>query len=301
MREREVLKLLATKMEIGDDCSVIPFGKTQLLLTTDMLHHKTDFPEGMDAYTIGWRAVAVSLSDIAAMGGRPLAVTVALGAPTFERFFIEKVRDGMVDCAHAFEVTHFGGDLDQHEELTLVSSALGVAERPVFRKGARVGELVCLTGELGRSAAALAHFGARECEAANELARFMPRVREGQALAPLATSMMDVSDGLARSLYQMAEAGHVGFKIDMGALPFSVEAEELARTQEELFEMCLYTGEDFELLFTLPQATLLDARKACEFVVIGQVTNEGVQMKLGSDLLQMPDRGYEHGVSEKGA
>ncbi|MBI3660404.1 thiamine-phosphate kinase [Candidatus Acetothermia bacterium] len=295
MREREVIKLLAEKMEIGDDCSVIPLAKTHLLLTTDMLHRKTDFPDGMDSYTIGWRAVAVSLSDIAAMGGKPLAVTVALGAPEFERAFIEKLRDGIIDCAQHFDVSHFGGDLDQHEELTLVSSALGEATKPILRKGAKAGELVCVTGELGRTAVALELYKQKDLETANEMARFVPRVKEGLVLAPFATSMMDISDGLARSLYQLAEASKVGFKIDMGALPFSVEAEELARSQEELMELCLYMGEDYELLFTLSQEKLLDAKRACEFVVIGQVTKESVQMKLGADLMELPDRGYEHG------
>jgi thiamine-monophosphate kinase len=297
MRERDVLKLLAEKLEIGDDCAVIPFEKTHLLLTTDMLHRRTDFPEGMDAYTIGWRAAAVSLSDIAAMGGAPLALTIALGAPRFERSLIEKIRDGVIDCAGRFGVVHLGGDLDQHPELTLVSSALGEARRPVRRRGARPEELACVTGELGRTAVALELFKRGEPEAANEAMRFTPRIREGRALAPFATSMMDISDGLARSLHQLAEASGVGFKIDAGVLPCSVEAEELARDQDALLEMCLYTGEDYELLFTLPQERLLAAKKACEFVVIGQVVpvSEGVRMKLGTEFVELPDRGYEHG------
>jgi thiamine-monophosphate kinase len=295
MREREVIKLLAQKMEIGDDCSVIPFKSTHLLLTTDMLHKKTDFPEGLNAYTIGWRAAAVSLSDIAAMGGRPLALTLALGAPQFERAMCAEIRDGLIDCAQLFEIKHFGGDLDQHDELTVVSSALGEAVKPVLRSGARVGDLVCVTGELGRSAAALVLFGAKNSEAATDLARFTPRIVEGLALAPFATSMMDISDGLARSLYQMADASRVGFKIDGGQLPFSVEAEELAHTQEELLEMCVHTGEDFELLFTLAPESLMEARRACEFVVIGQVTKNAIELKLGTELIELPDRGYEHG------
>jgi thiamine-monophosphate kinase len=294
MREREAIRLLSQKMNIGDDCSVIPFGKTHLLMTTDMLHQKTDFPDGMDAYTIGWRTVAVSLSDIAAMGGLPMAVTIALGAPEFKKEFIAALQKGILDCAAAFAVSHFGGDLDRHEELTLVSSALGEAAKPVLRHSAHAGELVCVTGELGRAAAAMKHFKEKNLEAANELARFIPRIREGMALAPFATSMMDISDGLARSLYQLAEASTVGFRIDAGALPFSIEAEEWARTQEELFEMCLFTGEDFELLFTLIPEQILEARNACEFVVIGQVTKEEIQMKVGKDLVKIPDRGYEH-------
>jgi thiamine-monophosphate kinase len=296
MRERDVIQLLSEKLLIGDDCAVIPFKKTNLLLTTDMLHRQTDFPEGMTPYTIGWRAVAVSLSDIAAMGGKPLGTVIALGVPDFNKEFLEELLAGALACCQVCETTLIGGDTDRHSELTLVTTALGEAKKPVLRRGACTGDLVCVTGDLGRTAAALQFLTQKEYEQANQLLQFTPRLVEGQALAPLASSMMDISDGLARSLYQIAEASEVGFRIDPTAIPFALEVEELARDQDELFEMGLFFGEDFELLFTLPPERLLDARQVCEFTVVGQVVppKEGVKMQLGSESIVVPNRGYEH-------
>jgi thiamine-monophosphate kinase len=296
MRERDVIQFLSARLPIGDDCAVIPLKKTHLLLTTDMLHRQTDFPEGMTPYTMGWRAVAVSLSDIAAMGGKPLGVVIALGAPQFEQKFLEEFLDGALACCTACQTKLVGGDTDRHSELTVVTTALGEAQKPVWRGGARVEDLVCVTGDLGRTAAALRLLKERDFDRANELLRFLPRLREGQALAHLASSMIDISDGLARSLYLLSEASHVGFRIDAAAIPFALEVEELARDQDELFEMGLFFGEDFELLFTLPQEELFEARRACEFTVIGRVVpeHEGITMQLGPERIPLPDRGYEH-------
>lgn len=295
MREHEVLKLLARRLDIGDDCAVIPFRGTNLLLTTDMLHGATDFPEGVTAYTIGWRAAAVSLSDIAAMGGRPLGLVVALGAPEFERSLIEGLFSGLEDCCASVQARLLGGDLDHHEELTLVSTALGLAERPVRRSGAKAGDLVCVTGPLGRTAVALKLFELDQLERANELFRFKPRIQEGLKLAPYASAMMDISDGLARSLYQLAEASDVGFRIEYEKVPVLPEVGELAQDAGERREMALYTGEDFELLFTIAEERLAATEGVIELAVIGRALSEKKPLLLveGQEE-ELEDRGYEH-------
>ncbi|MGQ9477612.1 MAG: thiamine-phosphate kinase [Candidatus Bipolaricaulia bacterium] len=294
MREREVLKLLAQRLEIGDDCAVIPFQGSNLLLTTDMLHRATDFPEGATAYTIGWRAAAVSLSDIAAMGGTPLGLVVALGAPEFERGFIEELFSGLEDCCASVQTRLLGGDLDHHEELTLVSTALGLAERPIRRSGAKAGDLVCVTGPLGQTAVALKLFQSGQLERANELFRFKPRIQEGMKLAPYASAMMDISDGLARSLYQLAEASRVGFQIEYDKIPILPEVEGLAADEKERKEMALYTGEDFELLFTLPPRHRRKAQSATPFTVIGEAIPRSIYLKKGKEMVELEDWGYEH-------
>jgi len=292
MREREVLRLLAQRLAVGDDCAVIPFGETNLLLTTDMLHRMTDFPQGTTAYTIGWRAAAVSLSDIAAMGGRPLGLVVALGAPEFSQNFIEELLAGLEGCCRSVGAELLGGDLDRHQELTLVSTALGRAGRPVLRSGAKVGELVCVTHPLGRTAAALKLFELGEVERANELFRLTPRIGEGLELAPYAGAMIDVSDGLVRSLHQLAEASGVGFEVEYEKIPVLPEVGELAAHEEDRREMALYTGEDFELLFTVPPERLEAVQQAIDCTVIGRtVSDRRVLLKEGEEL---SDRGYEH-------
>jgi thiamine-monophosphate kinase len=295
MRELEVLRLLVQRLDVGDDCAVIPFEDTSLLLTTDMLHRATDFPQGTAAYTVGWRTAAVSLSDIAAMGGRPLGLVVALGAPEFSKEFIEELLAGLEDCCHLVNGRLLGGDLDHHRELTLVSTALGVAKRPVLRSGAKTGDLICVSGALGRTAAALKLFELTQVDKANELFRFTPRASEGLQLAPYASAMIDISDGLARSLHRLAEASGGGFKIRWEAVPLVREMEELARTASEQHEMGLYTGEDFELLFTLPPERLQTAQSAAPFTVIGEAVPKGIWLEEEGEIRELEDRGYEHG------
>jgi len=295
MHEFEVLKLLYTRLDVGDDCAVIPFQDTNLLLTTDMLHRATDFPEGTEAYTVGWRTAAVSLSDIAAMGGRPLGLVVALGAPRFSKEFIEELLAGLEDCCHLVNGRLLGGDIDHHRELTLVSTALGVAKKPVLRSGAKTGDLVCVTHGLGRTAAALKLFELTQVEKANELFRFTPRVEEGLKLAPYADAMIDISDGLARSLHQLSEASGVGFAIEYERLPLLPEIAGLAADERERREMALYTGEDFELLFTIPQAGLEEAQGAVKFTAIGRALKERkILLRVNGKLEELEDRGYEH-------
>ncbi len=295
MKERQVLRFLAKKLPtVGDDGAVIPLGKTQLVLTTDMLWRGADLPEGATAHAIGWRAVAVTLSDIAAMGAKPLGVVLALGAPEFERRFLEGLLQGALDCCQSVQAPYVGGDLSRHAELTLVSSALGEARRPVRRSGARPGDLVGITGGLGATAVALKLFERGELKRANELFEFVPRVAEGFALAPYATSMMDISDGLARSLYQLAEASHVGFRVRYRDLPLRPEANELAQSPQELREIALYTGEDFELLFTIPPPRLKEATRATRFTIIGEVVPKGVWIEENGRVCKLEDRGYEH-------
>lgn len=294
MRERDVIHQIAQRVPaVGDDCAVIPFGHTKLVFTTDMLWRKTDLPEGVSPHAIGWRAVAVSLSDIAAMGARPLGVVLALGAPKFEWPLLEELLQGILDCCTAARTAYLGGDLSRHDELTLVSSALGETERPVMRHGARAGELVCITGALGRTAVAMRRFERGERERANELFEFTPRIDEGLALAPYATSMIDVSDGLARSLYQLSEASGVGFRISYDDVPVVADVNELA-SDEERCEMALYAGEDFELLFTLPRDRLPQAQQVARFTVIGSVISERIVVEEDGKAQELADRGYEH-------
>jgi len=295
MREREVLRLLAGKLpSVGDDGAVIPFQDTHLVLTTDMLWRKTDLPEGVTPHAMGWRAVAVSLSDIAAMGAKPVGVVLALGAPDFERDFLEELLQGVLDCCHSVQAPYVGGDLSRHRELTLVSSAIGEAKHPARRSGAKPGDLLCTTGALGRTAAALKLFERRDYTRANKLFEFVPRVIEGLALAAHATSMIDISDGLARSLYQLSEASHVGFRVSYRDLPVLAEVEQLATSEWDRREMALHTGEDFELLFTVSPKNLAKAQSLVSFTVMGEVVRDGVWLDDSGEVKELEDRGYEH-------
>ena len=289
MDERAALRALAGQVPAaGDDAAVVDGH----VLTTDMLHETTDFPPGTTRYTAGWRAVGASLSDVAAMGAEAVAAVAAYGAPSFAG--VEAFVDGAQAVCERVDATYVGGDLDAHEEFTVATTALGRTHEPVRRSGARPGDVVCVTGTLGRSGVACRLFEAGEAERANELFRFEPRVAAGRALAPDATAMMDSSDGLARSLHQLADASDCGFAVE-SPLPIDDAVHEVAADETERRELGVFFGEDFELVCTLPPDRVTAAREATPVALsrIGAVTDGGLTL----DGDPLPDWGYTHGES----
>jgi thiamine-monophosphate kinase len=288
MDERAALgRLDDTLPEAGDDAAVVD----GLALTTDMLHERTDFPAGTTRYTTGWRAVGASLSDLAAMGAEAVAAVAVYGAPTFDWEQIAAFVAGAREVCELTGGAYVGGDLDGHDEFTVATTALGRVPSPVLRSGASPGDAVCVTGTLGRSGAALRLFERGDLERANDLFRFEPRVPAGRALAAHATSMMDSSDGLARSLHQLAEASGCGFAVET-PLPVDDAVDEVAEADEERLELGVFFGEDFELVCTLPAEEVAAAREelAVPLTRIGTVTDS--EVTLDGELL--PDRGYTH-------
>jgi len=288
MDERTALGMLGDRLSTaGDDAAVVD-GQ---VVTTDMLHDRTDFPDGTTRYTAGWRAVGASLSDVAAMGADATAAVAVYAAPAFDETELADFVDGASEVCDAVGAAYVGGDLDHHEEFTVATTALGDTDEPVPRSGARVGDAVCVTGSLGRSGAALRLFERRAVERANDLFRFEPRVAAGRALAGRATAMMDSSDGLARSLHQLAEASDCGFAVE-SPLPFDPVVDEVADDSDERLELGAFFGEDFELVCTVPEADLptLRAELPVELTRIGSVVESGVTL----DGDPLPDRGYTH-------
>jgi thiamine-monophosphate kinase len=287
MDERAALRRLADRLGVGDDAAVVD----GLALTTDMLHERTDFPDGVTRYTAGWRAVGASLSDLAAMGADAVAAVAVYGAPEFDWAEIAAFVDGASDVCETVDGAYVGGDLDGHREFTVATTALGRAKAPVFRSGASPGEAVCVTGTLGRSGAALRLFERGETDRANDLFRFEPRVPAGRALAGEATAMMDSSDGLARSLHQLAEASDCGFAVE-SPLPAADAVAEVADDPDERLELTAFFGEDFELVCTLPEAAVPAVRESLSVPLtrIGTAVESGVTL----DGESLPDRGYTH-------
>ena len=304
MREQEVLKIIREQVaEAGDDAASLLFRNTHLILTTDMLHRTSDFPEGTTARAIGWRSVAVSLSDLAAMGAQPLGILLAVADPKLDEELIRGILAGARACCDSAGTRLVGGDIDRLDELTLVSTGIGEAKRPVHRYGAHPGDLVCVTGELGRTQAALSLFAAGEIARANDLFRFLPRVDWGIKLAAYATSMIDISDGLAHSLHLLARESSVGCSIEEDLLPVipdlaqalprvcsSGSYSDASHTVVSLTEAILFGGEDYELLFTLPESAIPAIDPAVHYTVIGRATDGAVLI----DGYELPDRGYEH-------
>ena len=276
----EGIRPLIGETETADDCAMFALGDGRILVSsTDMLHETTDFPKGMTEFEMGWMSVAVTLSDIASTGASPKQVMVAVGLDRPERLL--PFMEGAVACAKTFGAEVSGGDIDSHQELTAVTTAFGIVPEEFYcrRSEARIGDAVCITGVPGRAQAAL---DGRE-EFRQYLLTPEPQVSAGQKIARSgASSMMDVSDGIVISLYDIADASSVGIVLDEAAFPL-FEDSDYAKT------CFLFGGGDFGLLFTAPEAVLKDID--AEFSVIGRVT-EGNSVVLGGEVL--PRKGYAH-------
>ena len=285
-----------------DDCSVLDIGGDDfLLVTTDMLHRRTDFPQKMSGWQIGWMSVAVNLSDIASKGARPLGILMAMGLPHDTGLdFLDEIVKGMDDCARKFNTHILGGDTDSHDELTMTGTALGSIKKKLLvrRNGARTGDIVCVTGNLGTAGAAIMFLDkgiSIEPKILKALFEPVPRINEGIVLVETCavSSMMDISDGLALSLHDIGRASSVGFKIYEDRLPVLPEVTDLL-DGDELLEAVVYTGGDFELLFTVPPDKLGIVRSACPLTVIGEVINEGIFIQRAGGIKELKGKGYEH-------
>lgn len=297
----------ATLLGAGaDDCAVIDINESSyLVVTTDMLHRMTDFPTQMNPWQIGWMSAAVNLSDIAAMGAQPMGVLAAFGLPRdTDVAFVEEMARGMRDCARECNTAVIGGDIDTHDELTICGTALGTVPKGQLlkRKGAQVGDKLCVTGYAGSAGAAL-YALENNIEAPKSILKAlfepMPRIKEGMKLASIGhvTSMMDTSDGIAMSLYDLSKASGVGFKLQEEKLPLQPEAEELmSYDRVTLNSMALYTGGDFELIFTVRPQGIEEVLKMGNISVIGEVMPHEKSIsiqKSDGTVLQVERKGYE--------
>lgn len=223
---------------IGDDAAVLSSNASKdVLFTTDMLVEDKHFIlREASAFEIGWKALAVNISDIAAMGGMPTSAVISVGLPPdLPESFVDEFYRGIQALARKFGVSIVGGDTNASEKLVICVSLLGECEKSkaVYRSQAKEGDVVFVTGLLGGSYESRKHL------------TFTPRVREARFLTRYfkVHAMMDISDGLAGDARRIAEESRVGILICREAVPVSEAAGGV--------ESALSDGEDFELLFTL--------------------------------------------------
>ena len=230
---RLVARLGARAAGVGDDCAVIaPPAGEQLVVSTDAsvenVHFRKDW---LSPREIGWRATAAALSDLAAMGARPLGVLVALALPERWRESFDELAEGIGESVAAAGTQVIGGDTSAADELALTVTVLGSAARPLLRSGGRPGDRVYVTGRIGGPIAALRSLRAGKeprPEARHRFARPEPRLREGQWLAEQgASAAIDISDGLAADLGHLAAASGLRLVVELERLAIH---EEDART-----------------------------------------------------------------------
>jgi thiamine-monophosphate kinase len=311
--EREAIRIIERLIKtdsvfgIGDDCAAVDLGDKYLLVTTDMMVTKTHMPKGMGPYDIGWSIVAVNLSDIAAMGGSPLGVVTAIGITRGHPVeFLEHLVDGMNDCARRFDTSVIGGDTKEHDDIVLCGTAMGLVDKDKIlrRKGAKPGDLVAVTGCLGKAGAGFyslkRNLGLKEAEDA--LKRPWPRLAEGQALGAsgIATSMMDISDGLSASIFEMARMSGMTYEIDYSRVPRAPEVDMAFHDVERQKDLTLNFGDDFELLFTVHreaerELAALSKKLGCPLTVIGKVTSGEENILIDNGKREkLENLGYEH-------
>jgi thiamine-monophosphate kinase len=258
------------KIGIGDDCAVIKQNnKTDLVISTDLLVEDVDFRL---AWTkpeyIGHKALAVSLSDVAAMGAQPLWALVSIGVPAniWQSAFVERFYQGWFGLAKKFNVDLVGGDVSRTPDKIVIDSIVaGEVKRnqAILRSGAQVGDLIFVTGKLGGAAGGLKLFesGSRLNTAESEfelnlLQRQLfpdPQIAVGDILSKnnLATAMIDLSDGLSSDLTHLCIASKVGAEIKADKIPIDDNLTSIPELSNDAFSLSLSGGEDFELLFTV--------------------------------------------------
>jgi thiamine-monophosphate kinase len=299
---------------IGDDCAVYPKDdKTDLLVTTDLLVEGVDFhldwgpPE-----FIGYKSLAVSLSDVAAMGGEPKWSLVSLGVPErlWNSDFLDRFYDGWHDLAKEFEVEMVGGDVSRSPNGLVIDSIVGgevAKDAAVTRRLARPGELILVTGELGGAAGGLRllNDGLRYDEELESWQKKLlrkqlrPWPQLGNALVIIldntATAMIDISDGFSSDLAHICEASGVGARIVAESIPIDSNLEKLELTDEAKLDLALNGGEDFELLFTAHKEKISKVDEKL-FTVVGEITaNPGkIELISGNDVRILEPGGYRH-------
>lgn len=279
---------------IGDDCAVIPPTKNQQLVTTDPVIHGQHFDDTVPPRSVGAKLLKRNLSDIAAMGGRPVAAVVSLAlAPDTRIEWLRGFYLGLADCARRYGVKIVGGDITQGPKgffgafLTLHGESAG--RRVVTRGGAKRGDRLYVTGTLGGSLRGHHH-------------RFTPRLAEGAWLAgrPEVRAMMDVSDGLAKDLESLTPAG-LAPALDAGVIPISAAARRSARQSGRTpLAHALGDGEDYELLVVVRgRSTAREFERAWQKrfpeVPLTPIGAFAPKKHLPAGALRLADyRGYEH-------
>jgi thiamine-monophosphate kinase len=309
---------------IGDDAAVFrsTAGK-ETVITADLLVEDIDFRRTTTPpYLLGHKSLAVSLSDIAAMGARPLWSMMSIGVPedVWQTDFVERLYDGVLDLANRYGVQLIGGDTSRTTENIVIDSIVAgeaTAGMSVLRSGASVGDQIFVTGSLGAAAAGLrliergAHLAEQNLadEDSQKLDHILlrqlrpePRVGWGIVLGEerLATSMIDLSDGLSSDLNRVCSASGVGALIDSSLLPIDERVIELCgRRALDPLQLALHGGEDFELLFTVKPANATRLPRRVDGVGIKcigtiQSASEGVKISEGPRAWELKPGGWKH-------
>lgn len=294
---------------IGDDAAIINVPEnSQLVVTTDTLVSGVHFFEDIDPRALGHRAVAVNLSDIAAMGAEPAWLSIAITLPDAEEEWVNAFADGIFEICEYYNVQVIGGDTTQGP-LSITINALGLVPKgkALTRSGAKPGDWVYVTGSLGDAGVAVDAIKNERVlplkyqkVIQNRLEYPTPRVAVSQALREIASSAIDISDGLLADLGHILTASGVGAVVNVDQLPLS-DALRGSVDESRYYEFALAGGDDYELLFTVPEDKrgALDvgmAHYGIKLTCIGQILGQNgkIELRLDGKPYDFQYQGYEH-------
>lgn len=293
---------------IGDDAAVVqvPAGQ-QLVVATDTLNAGVHFPEGTAAADIGWKALAVNLSDLAAMGAQPAWCTLSLSLPGSDAAWLDGFVDGFLELAALHEVALIGGDTTSGP-LSICVTVFGLIapDQALRRDGAQAGDDVWVSGTLGDAAGALRRWACGDAAQTDDVHRALqrrldrpsPRVATGLSLVGIANACIDISDGLLADLGHICSASGVAAQVRLADLPTSPQLNS-AFDADMRATLQATGGDDYELCFTVPAVRRDAVRQLATGVPLTRIghirAGSGVQaMTADGEVWQPPRAGYEH-------
>jgi thiamine-monophosphate kinase len=290
--------------QIGDDTSVVKVGGKTLLFTIDTLVEDDHFSlRWSSPFQIGMKAMESNVSDIAANGGRPryALISLCLKKDT-DVEFVDEIYKGIYSVADKYGFEVIGGNLTHGKQIVIDVAMIGDTKKPVLRSGAKVGDLICVTGDLGKSKAGLElfrRFGshARHFDAVTAHLEPKARLEESMVISEFASAMIDVSDGLAPEVGHICERSKVGAVIQTDKIPISKQTLAAAKLlKTNAMDFALRGGEDYELVFTLPEKRMKELKKKFSgFTVVGKILpkGEGIYL-LENGKKRNIGKGYDH-------
>lgn len=288
----------ATRLGIGDDCALLSVAAGhQLAVTTDTMVENVHFFADVDPADLGHKLLAVNLSDLAAMGAEPFAVTLALTLPAINHPWLQAFSESFMALARQHQVDLIGGDTTAGP-LTLTVQAMGwVPEgQALLRSAAQVGDLIYLSGVIGDAGLGLKirqGLAVKDQEQALQaFNRPQPQLATGLALRGIAHACIDISDGLAADLGHILQKSQVGARIDWERLPLSASVSAYIQSSGD-WQMPLIAGDDYQLCFTLPKSRQSSVPAGC--VCIGEIEAQpGLRIFKQGISRQLEASGFEH-------
>lgn len=309
--ERKLIEMIRDTYSYAwpnSDSAYIDVGKKRLLITNDSITKSTHMPSGAGPEHIGYFFAAINLSDIAAMGGTPKYFMSSLILPSdLDSGYVVALERGIRKCLNRYNVRMIGGDTKKGRDLALTGIAIGEVDRSkmMHRLKMKEGELLCVTGNLGKNAAGYQRWKRGSKDGAKLLLAVEPRIKEGRFLSENGVkAAMDLSDGVYSVIHQLSSATGLGFEIFYDKIPVSTEAMAASRKYGiGIEQLCLNFGGEYELVFSVKESTFERLRleassRGIKITKIGRIIRGKNVLIKDSKRINIRKYGYEHFITD---